>query len=102
MEVRLNDRLIVTQSGSAVAGARRRQSGQPGCRPISFSLAAPLARRGGQARHENEGHGILKGVRTDEPENSILAHLQAIRRDQAAMLEQIQTLARQVARLAET
>jgi hypothetical protein len=39
---------------------------------------------------------------TDGPENPILAHLQAIRRDQAAMLEQIQTLARQVARLAET
>jgi hypothetical protein len=37
----------------------------------------------------------------DEPENPILAHLQAIRRDQAAMLEQIQTLARQMARLAE-
>jgi hypothetical protein len=39
---------------------------------------------------------------TNEPENPILAHLQAIRRDQAVMLEQIQRLARQIARLAET
>ena len=39
---------------------------------------------------------------TDEPENPIHAHLQAIRRDQAAMLEQIQTLVRQMARIAET
>ena len=38
---------------------------------------------------------------SDEPENPILAHLQAIRRDQVAMLEQIQMLARQIARLAE-
>ena len=38
----------------------------------------------------------------DEPEKLALAHLQAIRRDQAAMLEQIQTLARQMARIAET
>ena len=37
----------------------------------------------------------------DEPEKLALAHLQAIRRDQAAMLEQIQTLARQMARIAE-
>ena len=38
----------------------------------------------------------------DDPENLTLAHLQALRRDQAAMLEQIQTLARQMARIAET
>src|ERR687898_611498 len=37
----------------------------------------------------------------DEPEKLALARLQAIRRDQAAILEQIQTLARQMARIAE-
>jgi septal ring factor EnvC (AmiA/AmiB activator) len=38
----------------------------------------------------------------DEPDNLALKQLQAIRRDQAAMLEQIQTLARQMARIGET